>query len=293
MNAIWNALRTEALARLSEKTDITGLIAIPANPDFFSLTDDFDGIIIAVFHGDSSASSIFHYIKDGLRIQERWLTATELEKRLKHREHRNIIHWIVQGEIWMDRQGYVEGLRHQLTNFPDPAREYKLFAEFASFLRTYLQSKEYLQAGHVLDAYSNAMEALHHWARIALIEEGILPEVTVWQQVRQVNAGVYKLYEELTASGETLKQRVELVLLACEFSVVSKMESCCGPVLRHLSESEKPLGIADLIHEEDLSDYAPQLPLLLNKLAKKSIIREVAVDVEGDLSFMEVKYTKS
>lgn len=280
------------MVRLSELAGLTGIVAFPANPAFFTQTDGFDGIVIAVFEAGSTETSILHYIKDGMRIQERRYAVDALEKQAYCGEHRNIIHWIVQGEIWVDRRGYLEGLQKHLADFPDPDRERRLFAEFASFLRTYLQSKEYLQAGHVLDAYSNILEALHHWARIILIEEGVYPEVTVWQQVRTINAGVYKLYEELTTSCETLTQRVELVLLACEFSVMSKMESCCGPVLRHLAESAEPLGIGELINREDFRDFAPQLPILLSKLARKMLIREVAVPAEGDLSLMEVKYTK-
>lgn len=292
LNAIWNALRTEALDRLSGLSTLTGIVALQANSGFSSLTDGFDAIVIAVFEEQSPQSSISHYIKDGYRIQERRYAASFLESQIHNKDHGNIIYWIVQGEIWMDRQGYLEDLRNQLTALPDPVIEFKLFTEFSSFLRRYLQSKEYLQAGHILDAYSNVMEALHHWARIVLIEDGIHPDVTVWQQVRQVNAGVYKLYEELTTSGETLKQRIELVQLACDFSLMSKLEACCGPLLRVLADSEEPQGIADLACHELLHDFAPELPLLLNKLVSKLLIREVAVAVEDDLSFMEVKYTK-
>ena len=96
--------------------------------------------------------------------------------------------------------------------------------EFSLFISKFIQSKEYLAEEHYLDAYSNILESLHHWARIVIIEENHYPELTVWRQVRLINPGVDKLYEELTLSSETLRQRVELVILACEFSVMSKMK---------------------------------------------------------------------
>lgn len=129
-------------------------------------------------------------------------------------------------------------MRHRILEFPADLREHKLLVEFSLFLRKYLQSKEYILDEHLLDAYNNILEALHHWARIVIIEDGYHPEITVWRQIRAINPGVYKLYEELTMSKETLKQRVQLVLLACEFSVMSKWKDAAR---RLFKSSEKTI----------------------------------------------------
>ncbi|HEY0826503.1 MAG TPA: nucleotidyltransferase-like protein, partial [Bacilli bacterium] len=181
-----------------------------------------------------------HYIKENYRIQERRIHPEGLEAWIVNGTNRSVIQWIIQGEILLDRETYLEGLRHRLLEFPQWMREQKLLIEFSMFLRTYLQSRDYLQEGHTLDAYSQILKALHHWARIVIIEAGIHPEVTVWSQVRRINAGVYKLYEELTLSKETLEQRVELVLLASEFSAMSKMAACCTLLMRVLESRDTP-----------------------------------------------------
>lgn len=170
-------------------------------------------------------------------------------------------------------------------------REHKLLIEFSKFLRRYLQSKEYILENHSLDAYNNILEALHHWARIVIIEAGIHPEVTVWRQIKSINPGVYKLYEELTMSKETIKQRVQLVLLACEFSVMSKMERCCKRVLDLLSSSTEAWSLQELQQSEVLSDIKLELPLLLNKLVKKQLAKEVIYAMDEDITLLEIRYT--
>src|SRR5690606_23208325 len=139
-----------------------------------------------------------------------WISKVGIENWILTGENRNIIQWILYGEIIWDKDGYLQGIRNQLTEFPKLFREKKLFREFSLFLRRYLQAKEYSTSGHYLDAYSNVLEALHHWARIAIIEKGFQPEVMVWNQVHDINVGIYKLYEELILSDESLDKRVNL-----------------------------------------------------------------------------------
>jgi hypothetical protein len=215
----------------------------------------------------------------------------DLELWLFNGDNRNIIYWILQGEIILDQGTYLESLRHRLLEFPDLLKEQKLLMEFSLFLSKFIQSKEYLAEGHNLDAYSNILEALHHWARIVIIEEDNHPELTVWRQVRTINPGVYKLYEELTLSSETLRQRVELVILACEFSVMSKMESCCKLLLRILEGRETPWQIAEIQSHIDLHHLRINTSLLLNKLVKKSLVREVAIAMDDTFSELELRYT--
>jgi hypothetical protein len=163
--------------------------------------------------------------------------------------------------------------------------------EFSLFLSKFLQSKEYLADGHYLDAYSNILEALQHWARIVIIEEGNHPELMVWRQVRSINPGVYKLYEELTLSSETLRQRVELVILACDFSVMSKMKSCCKLLLCILERRSTPWRIDEIQSHIDLQHLRINVSLLLNKLVKKALVREVAVAMDDTFSELELRYT--
>lgn len=235
---------------------------------------------------------ITYYIKDGIRIQERYLHPGKLEQWIWNDENRNVIHWILQGEIVMDRNLNLEGLRHRLLEFPEEMRGKKLLVEFDRFLKSFLQSKQYLAEGHLLDAYSNILDALCHWARIAVLEEGIHPETLIWAQVRKINPGVYKFYEELTSNNESLEKRIQLVVLACEFSVMSKMESCCAVLLEVLSSREQPWSLQELMQVPQLLDLQLDLALLLNKLVRKSLVREIVeAPQEADSLLHQLKYT--
>lgn len=293
MNAITVSLKEQIAAGLLKINDLVGAVAIPNGTGDTVLSEGNGLLLVLVMEDGASDGSINHYIQDGLRIQERRISRSSMEDRLRAREDRTFIQWMIQGEIWVDPQAYLERVRAELLDYPAVAKEQKLLAEFAMFLKRYLQCKEFLHADQILDAYSSVLRAIHHWARIVVLEAGAHPESTVWQQVRRYNTGVYKLYEELTASPETLKQRVELVLLGCEFSVMSKMESCCSLLIRILEDSEEPLGVEELVQHPYLQGpISANLPLLLNKLSRKALIKEVAVATDAELFALEVKYTK-
>lgn len=270
--------------------EVRSVTVIKTNDPRSPLIDGFDLLVLVITRNKQPSNYISHYIKEDARIQERWIHKEGLERWILNGENRSIIQWLLQGEILVDKDTYLEGLRHRLLEYPQVLREKKLFIEFSLFLRTYLQGKDYIQQNQTLDAYSNVLDALHHWARITIIESDHHPEVMVWKQVKKINPGVYKLYEELTLSPETLEQRVELVLLACEFSVMSKMKECCKLLFRVLDSREEPWSANELKYHPELKDLHVELALVLKKLQKKSFIKEVAVVIERDLSVLELKY---
>ena len=270
---------------------IISVMAVDNPKQLPSLTDGFDTLLLIVTNDLSLNNHTTNYIRDDSRIQERWIDPASIEQWIRHGVNRNILHWLLKGEILLDQNTYLEGLRHRILEFPGDLREHKLLIEFSHFLRKYLQSKEYILDDHILDAYNNILEALHHWARIVIVEDGYHPEITVWRQIRAINPGVYKLYEELTMSKETLKQRVQLVLLACEFSVMSKMERCCEAFIQILRENEQPLSSDELQQHSQLVEVKSELPFLLNKLVKKGLIKEVAVIIDEHTSEIELRYT--
>ncbi len=269
-------------------------VAVIENPNSDSpLIDGYDLLFFIITSEplQDEMGSTSHYIKDAYRIQERRIDSSGIQSWILNGDNRNIIQWILQGEILLDAQTYLEGLRHRLLEFPQPLRDEKLLTEFSHFLKRYLQTKQYLQAGHYLDAYSNVLEALHHWARIAIIEHGVHPEITVWEQVRRINPGVYKLYEELTQSTETVEQRVQLVLLACDFSVMSKMQHCCKQIIEVLKSREQPWSVEELKTHEVFKHLNLEMSLILKKMVKRSLIKEVAEAEHSDLNIIQLKYT--
>ncbi|MFX3632693.1 MAG: nucleotidyltransferase-like protein [Candidatus Pristimantibacillus sp.] len=266
-------------------------LAVIENPyPYNPLIEGLD-LLILVIRENNSGKETQHIQLHGERILIRTLEAEELEKWIACHENRSIIQWIVRGEILLERDNYLTNIRERLMLFPNEMREQKRFTEFSGFLRTYLQAKQDIEDNNVLDAHSNVLAALHYWARIVLIEEGHHPELTVWRQIRRVHPGVYKLYEELTASPETLDQRVQLVMLACEFTVMNKMKECCSLLLELMESREEPWSIVELQNHPSLETLQVDLSLIVQKLVKRSYIREVAVMPSiGDAEALELRY---
>lgn len=176
--------------------------------------------------------------------------------------------------------------------FQGPLRERVLFMEFARFLHMYVKSKRYLEANCTMDAYNCVLIALYHWARIEVSEAGFFPDPAVWEQVKSLNTPVHKLYEELTVSTETLDQRVELILLACEFALMSKMSDCCGLLLNILGSRKESWSIKELLQHSGLSQLEAELPLVLRKLVSRSLIREITSWADDAGDGHAVRYTR-
>ncbi|MGO4693828.1 nucleotidyltransferase-like protein [Paenibacillus sp. 2TAB26] len=274
-----------------DEPHLIGLAVIENPYPYNPLADGLDSLVLVVMNEEIERNDTEHVQIEDQRVLIRTIDSNGLSEWLSGGENRNIIEWLVRGEILVDRDGYLSSVRERLLQFPASMREQKQFAEFTGFLRTYLQAKQDLLDGNLLDAYSHVLTALHHWAHIVLIEEGRHPELTVWKQLKRVHPGIYKLYEELTVSPETLEQRVQLVMLGCEFSVMSKMKTSCALLFNILGSREEPWSIAELQSHSTLNILHGDLSLVLQKLVKREYIREVAVMNEaGDIGALELRY---
>ncbi len=270
---------------------IIGLLIVNNDNQSHPLLDGFDTLVLVITTDGYMSQSISHYIKDDVRIQERWLYAHHLEQWLFQEECRYVIQWLLEGEIVFDRTGYVTKLREELRSFRQDLREERLLQEFALFLKTYLQSKEYLKREYYLDAYSQIVEAIHHWARIVVIEAGVHPEEIVWEQVYEINPGVYKLYDELTRSDETLEQRLQLIVLVCEFTIVSKMKDCCKLLLDILKSGKRSWSVLELSRHPRLQHLNIDLTPVLKKLAAKSLVKEILAVRDPQFAEIELQYS--
>ncbi|WP_168119908.1 nucleotidyltransferase-like protein [Paenibacillus sp. HB172176] len=284
-------IRAYFLNTYQETPGLTALALIENPYPYNPLIDGLDLLALVILNHASPINRMEHIRLEGKRALVRTINHVELKQWLSGWENRNIIEWLVRGEILLDRDGYLANVRERLLQFPESMREQKRIVEFNGFLRTYLQAKQDLIDGNLLDAYSHVLTALNHWAHIVLIEEGMHPELTVWKQLKRVHPGIYKLYEELTVSPETLEQRVQLVLLACEFSVMNKMKECCSLLLEILSSREDAWSISELQSHPQLIQLHIDFSLVLQKLVMREYIREVAVMQEADNSGMlELRY---
>ncbi|AQZ46348.1 hypothetical protein ERICIV_03692 [Paenibacillus larvae subsp. larvae] len=273
---------------------IEGVLVVQPGKENPPMYDGADKLLFIVSNGNlRNCKSIIHYIKDGKRIQERWINIEEMKVFLFTNSYIEIRNSLLKGEIILDRYGNLGGLRQTLLDLPEQIREWQLFVEFAQFLNEYVQGKRYSLQGQQMDSYQHILEALRHWAQIVLIEEGEHPDLGIWGRIKQVNPGVYKLYEELTMSKETIKQRVELVLLACEFSVMSKMEKCCKPLLALMEERQEAWSMTELQQLTDLQEVRNLIPIVVHKLVKRGLIEEVFVPRDEDLTELLIRYVRT
>jgi hypothetical protein len=280
--------------RFGQEEGLISLLLV-ANPfSYQPLIDGMDRLALLVMKTIGPDKGTEHWMIGDSRVLVKRVSPDQLEGLIVSGDNRNVVHWLMQGDIVIDKDDYLSNLRLRLMEWSPLLREQKLLSEFSRFVRTYLQAKQDIREGQVLDAYSNVLSSLHHWAHIALVEQGMHPELTVWEQMHRVNPGIYKLFEELTTSTETLEQRVQLVLLACEFSVLNKMESSCGLLIRIIESRVESWSPADLMHHSDLAGLMLDLSVLLQKLVQRGCIREIAKPGKGKMAGpLELRYTSA
>lgn len=257
-----------------------------------SLIYGFELVVITVCEGINEAGiEIEHCTNGDMQYQLLYIGNEDLKRWVMTGENREIVQCFLHGEIIWDVEGELARLRQKIIDFGEGMREQRKFIEFAKFLKMYIEAKRYTQALDFLDAYYNVLQALKHYARIELIEQGILPENSVWEQVRPLNSVVYKLFDELTDSKETLEQRIQLVLLACEFNIMSKMADCCSILLRILSSRKEAWSIQELRQMPELAHVREEVPMILRKLVYHSLACEATSGPKGSAGEdREIKY---
>ncbi|WP_305025025.1 nucleotidyltransferase-like protein [Paenibacillus lacisoli] len=265
------------IAKESIEFNAVGAVAYhqPVQAFYGSLLQDFEMLVIIVCERKDDWCEVRHSICGEQRYQVMYVSTSYIETGMIQGGCHSLFRYIAEGDILWQADQQIERIRERVAVFTDQQKEKRLLKEFACFLYYYVEGKRYLAEGDVVDAYHNVLESLGHWAKIELIERGIRPEDGVWAQVRGLNRGVYKLYEELTISTETLSQRVELVLLACEFSVMSKMGECTALLLRILRSRREPWSIEELTMHPELQHISVGLPLVIRKLVYRSLVKEL------------------
>ena len=108
----------------------------------------------------------------------------------------------------------MSNLKNKLQEFPVEKRKLIIGLEFAKLIRRYMDGRAYFDHNQLLDAYNHIVHSLHHLGRLSLIEKGFQPEVKVWNQVKQIDPEVYKLYNELVHSEEELGETSRTIIFS-------------------------------------------------------------------------------
>ncbi|BAU29625.1 nucleotidyltransferase-like protein [Aneurinibacillus soli] len=240
-----------------------------------AFTDGIELLYIVIVNTCDKKIEVKNLVVDEQNVQVRWVSASYFSHVVEHRFQRRFVQWALQGELMYDANGFIENIRQLFCTHPSSFHKRKVCIEFSYFLRQYLEAKEYTAQGLLLDAYSNMFRALHHWARLSIMQEGYIPETVVWKQVQEIDCSIYKLYEELITTSEPLEKRLELLLLASDFSMVSKIKECSEFLFEIMKSRTEPWSVAELFHHPAFEGTGIDLILLLEKLVGRSLLQQV------------------
>jgi hypothetical protein len=187
-----------------------GVLMVQKKQKLSHITDSFDVILLVLVKEAEQPLFIKHYTYYDKKAAMHIITEAQLNEWLLLGSNRKMFEWLHESKIIFDRNEYVANLKTELREFPFNGRKIKMGLEFAKLIRRYVDGKALFEGHQFLDAYNHVVHSLHHLARLAVLENGLHPELTVWNQVKQIEPEIYKLYEELVYSEETLEKRLEL-----------------------------------------------------------------------------------
>ncbi|WP_147804148.1 nucleotidyltransferase-like protein [Alkalicoccus halolimnae] len=235
-------------------------------------TDYFDGILLVIKDKTSKAWEIKHYEYKDMTIAMHIVNTTQINEWLANSSNRRAIDWLLNGKIIFDRNEYMKNFKEKMITFPEKERESRIGIEFSKLVRRFSDGKSLYYEGHYLDSFNQIVHALHHLARLAVIERGYHPEVTVWQQVRQIEPEIHKLYSELVTGTEPIDKRLELLLLANEFELATKVRLGSAHLISIMNEKHDAWNVDELKERVAMHDYSLDLSMLLEYLVKKGLV---------------------
>ncbi|MBM7572480.1 nucleotidyltransferase-like protein [Aquibacillus albus] len=262
-----------------------GILLIEKNKPISPVTDNFDVILLVIVSDPNQAWFVKHYEFEGKTAAMHIVDHELLKSWIDTSTYRRSVEWIINGKIIFDRNEYVEKLKNELSTFPQEKRQLKQAIEFAKLTRSFSEARDLFDSGQFLDAFSKVLRSLHYLGRLAIIEKGYHPEVIVWSQVKRIDRETYKLYEELIQSDEAIDKRVQLMLLAVEFALSSRAETCSQHLIEIMNTKEEPWGYGELKVHPAVQSYAFDLSSMVEYLLEKNIIKVVPVETKGNSIF--------
>lgn len=148
----------------------------------------------------------------------------------------------------------------------------RMMLEFSLLLHKYYKSRELYRNEKYLDSYNQLLDGMVHWAKIIVYETHEHPRRDLWDQVREYDLGVYKLYEELTFSEEPLLQRIELMQLVYCNKVLSKTSFYGQPLIEYIRRRSKPVSYREIMNESPFSACSFYVDILLNEMIQRNIV---------------------
>lgn len=248
-----------------------GIIVVTKTQLDFPFTKYFDTSFLMVVKEQKEDHLVKQYQVGKENVSIYSIRMEDIIEAITFSKNKKLFDWIYYGKIIFDRNDSLANLRNQFFEYPKNDRDLNMSIEYAKLIKRYKNGKALFEKGHILDAYNAIIHSLHHLARLAVIEKGIHPEVTVWKQVKNIDGQIFKLYEELVFSTEELNKRLELLFLASDFLIYSKIKIYLKHFFKILSEQEL-WNANDLYNHKELKSYAIDLDTLLEYLLEKKVL---------------------
>lgn len=278
MECLMEKISTNIYEVFKRNENTNGIVVYESKQTFNASTDHFHMIMLVIIHSSKPIYQIKHY-----QYLQRKIAVYMMDERTLHHllitgESKRLVRWLLNGVIVFERDSFMTKTIKLLKAFPVDERQKKMGVEFAKFLFHFTKAKELFDYKHHFDSYNHVVHALHHLAHLAVAEYGVHPELTVWKQVKEIDLETYKLYEEFITSNESLEKKLELLFLACDFSVVTKLKMGSLHLVNIMQKRNRLWSIQDLVRQEELKMYSLYLVTLLEFLVEKDIVKVVGVE---------------
>ena len=265
----------------ASQSNTLGILMIEKRNPISPNTDKFDVILLMIVKELEDSLFVKHYELQDKKAALFIVEETKLNEWVMLGTNRRIIDWLTNGKVLFDRNEFIYNYRERLDEFPVEERKMKIGLEFAKLIRRYLEGKDFFDSRHSLDAFNHIVHSLHHLARLSVIEHGFHPELTVWNQVKQIEPQIYKLYQELIEGNETIDKRLELLFLASEFLIHTRTQIGAQHMIEVLKSKSDVWSYNEMIHHPELSKYSVDLSVLLEYLVEKKMIQVAKIETKG------------
>jgi len=245
------------------------------------ITDDFDTILLIIVTEYKQSWHVKHYEVSEQTAALHIVEESTLMEWIDTSGYRRAVEWIIHGNTVFDRNEYIAQLKEQLRDFPCDKRNLRKVIDFGKLVKSYSEAKSLYETGELKDSNSKILNSLHYLARLSVIERGYYPEVTVWNQVKNIDLEVYKLYEEFIESTEELDKRIELMLIAMDFIISNRAKLSVKHLLDIMKKKETPWSYAEIKSIPLVQSYTLDLSAILSYLVEKNIIKTVLEETKG------------
>ncbi|MFD1040095.1 nucleotidyltransferase-like protein [Virgibacillus byunsanensis] len=275
--------------RTSDPNTLSVLIIEKTKPNS-PITDNFDIILLIVVTKADQEWIVKHYEFGEKTAAMHIVSEDLLMKWIEKREYRKAIALVIYGKVIFDRNGYIGEVKSRLSDFPHDQRNLRKAIEFAKLVKSYNEVKDLYESSQYKDAHSRMVHSLHYLARLAVIEKGYYPEVTLWNQVKHIDPEVYKLYDELIQSNEKIEKRVQLMIIAADFAISTRAEVSAKHLIDIMKTKEGSWSYGELKDHQDLVPYVLDLTAVISYLVEKNIIHTERIETKG-AGIYQRKYT--